>query len=81
VLDTIFPILSTTTSPTLLQPLDGAIGLEDPSGGDVGQTTPGIVDEQQVDALAFQSVVVVQPVDIDQDDVTHWRDHQNPDKC
>jgi hypothetical protein len=37
---------------------------------DVGQAAARVVDQQQVDALAFQAVVIVEPVGIDQRDVT-----------
>src|SRR5689334_10206608 len=36
---------------------------------DVGQSTLGIVNQQQMDALAFQPVVVVQPVCVDESDI------------
>ena len=53
----------------LLQLGDGGIGLVGAAGGDVGQAAPGIVEQQQVDAFAFQPVVVVEPVGVDQCDV------------
>jgi len=35
----------------------------------VRQATPGIVDQQQMDALALEVVVVVQPIRVDDCDV------------
>jgi hypothetical protein len=45
---------------------DGGIGPVGAASLDVGDAAPGIVDQQQVDALPLQPVVVVQPVGVDQ---------------
>src|SRR5665213_323486 len=50
----------------LLEPCDGDIRVLGASRNDVFQPAPGIVDQQQVDSLALQVVVVVQPVGIDE---------------
>jgi hypothetical protein len=46
----------------LLKLCDGDIRPAGAAGLDVGQAALGIVDQQQVDALALLAVIVVQPV-------------------
>ena len=49
----------------LLQGGDGLHRVTGVSRQHIGQATARIVDQQQVDALTFQAVVVVQPFSVD----------------
>src|SRR5574337_546459 len=55
--------------PALLKSGHGSVSLLRTPGLDVGQSAPGVFDQQQVDALALQPVVVIQPVGVDEGDI------------
>ncbi len=40
--------------------------LESSPGGDVGQAALGVVDQQKVDALALESMIIIEPLGVDE---------------
>ena len=57
--------LKALPSAALLQLRKRAVGVQRTSGFNIGQTSPRVVDPQQVDARALQAVVVVRAVSVD----------------
>src|SRR3990167_2420370 len=64
--------LATGTAPTVLRAaaaldrLDRAAGILHAAGGDIVESLARLIDQQQVNAFALQTVVMVQPLRIDQ---------------